>query len=214
MKHQPFYNYLEQYLAELKLELDIDNLVKYLTLLTQWNKVHNLTAITEPQAMVCKHILDSLCIAPFMHGTRIIDVGSGAGLPGIPLALLMPQCEFTLLDSNHKKTAFLQHVAQQLHITNVVTVHTRVEQYRPIFTYDTVVTRAFSSLQDMLRLTHHLCSPTGYFVAMKGQLPQQELCKIVDRYPHYRVKSVTVPGLEATRHCIIIAATNQGFTHG
>lgn len=167
----------------------------YLALLLKWNAVHNLTAITQPQEMLTKHVLDSLTCVPYLHGQHIVDVGSGGGLPGLLLAIAVPDKQFLLLDSRTKKTQFLSYAVIALGLNNV-RVHTgRVEAFQPSTLFDTVVSRAFASLDDMLTLTTHLCAPGGYFLAMKGEVPDG-LPDQADVYPQ------TVPGLTAARHLI------------
>jgi 16S rRNA (guanine527-N7)-methyltransferase len=165
-------------LAQLGLELDENQqqqLLAYLALLHKWNQAYNLTAIRKPADMVRRHLLDSLSIHAYIKGPRIIDVGSGAGLPGIPLAMALPQLEFVLLDSNGKKTRFLQQVINELGLLNVSVVCQRAEQYQPEQLFQTVTCRAFSDLATIWRSTRHLLSPTGMILAMKGQVTNEEL---------------------------------------
>lgn len=192
---------LNQYTQNLLTQQQRDVLVDYLQLLVKWNRAYNLTAILEPREMVTHHILDSLSIVSYLHGKRIIDVGTGAGLPGIPLAVVCPEREFVLLDSNGKKCRFLFEVKQQLKLTNVAIVHDRAENYRPSACFDSVVSRAFSSLAQMLKNTQHLCCEDGIFVAMKGVYPKDELAQItVD----FTVDPIKVTGLNEQRHVVRI----------
>jgi 16S rRNA (guanine527-N7)-methyltransferase len=173
----------------------------YLQLLEKWNKVYNLTAIRDPKDMMTLHIQDSLSIGPYLHGSRIIDVGTGAGLPGIPLAITYPDKHFTLLDSNGKKTRFLTHVQHTLGLKNVTVVHSRVEKFRPTEGFDSILSRAFASLSDMLAMTDHLCAIGGRFLAMKGQYTETELpahIRLIGVYPLH------VPGLDAQRNLVIL----------
>jgi 16S rRNA (guanine527-N7)-methyltransferase len=174
-------------------------LLEYITLLQKWNKTYNLTAITDAKEIVIRHILDSLAIAPYITGDRILDVGTGAGLPGIPLALSLPEKQFVLLDSNSKKIRFLIYVKATLKITNIEIIHKRVEEYLPQLKFDNIVTRAFSSLQDMLDKTKHLYNTNGCLLAMKGKYPEQELQQYLAT-----VQQINVPYLAEQRHLICI----------
>ncbi|WED42796.1 16S rRNA (guanine(527)-N(7))-methyltransferase RsmG [Legionella cardiaca] len=188
-------------LIQLGIKADTNPLLQYLFLLNKWNKSYNLTAIRDLDTMVTRHILDSLAILPWLHGKRIIDVGTGPGLPGIPLALYNPQLEIVLLDSNGKKIRFLQEVKRVLAIDNIEIVQSRVENYHPQQGFDTVTSRAFSDLAQMLKWTYHLAAPHGIWLAMKGRYPETELASI--NLP-YQVNSYDVPGLDGQRCCVII----------
>ncbi|KTC86930.1 16S rRNA (guanine(527)-N(7))-methyltransferase RsmG [Legionella brunensis] len=192
---------LNQGLIELGIEADSARLLHYLFLLDKWNRSYNLTAIRDLDTMVTRHILDSLAITPWLHGTRILDVGSGAGLPGIPLAIYNPQLQIVLLDSNGKKIRFLQEVKRVLALDNVEIVQSRVENYHPSQGFDTVTSRAFSDLAQMLKWTYHLIGANGIWLAMKGRYPETELASI--NLP-YQVKPYAVPGLDGQRCCVII----------
>ncbi|WP_019215804.1 16S rRNA (guanine(527)-N(7))-methyltransferase RsmG [Legionella tunisiensis] len=176
-------------------------LLRYLSLLHKWNRSYNLTAIRDMDIMVTRHLLDSLAIAPWIRGKRLLDVGSGAGLPGLPLALIQPTLQVVLLDSNGKKIRFLQEVKRALAIDNIEIVQTRVENYHPSLGFDTVTSRAFSDLAQMLKWTNHLVEANGIWLAMKGRYPETELASI--NLP-YQVQSYTVPGLDGKRCCVII----------
>ncbi|MCW8387289.1 16S rRNA (guanine(527)-N(7))-methyltransferase RsmG [Fluoribacter dumoffii] len=178
-----------------------DPLSEYLFLLNKWNLAYNLTAIRDLESMIGKHILDSLAILPWLKGNHIIDVGTGAGLPGIPLALARPEFNFVLLDSNGKKTRFLQEVKRQLNLKNVEIVQFRVENYHPTQGFDTVLSRAFSSLQQMVQWTQHLIADDGIWLAMKGRNPDIELNEM---QKNCIVKHYTVAGVEGERCCVII----------
>ncbi|WP_428356934.1 16S rRNA (guanine(527)-N(7))-methyltransferase RsmG [Methyloprofundus sp.] len=177
----------------------IDSLLTFVGLIEKWNKAFNLTAIRGRDEMLRLHILDSLAILPFVNGDKIIDVGTGAGLPGIPLAIFMPSVQFTLVDSNSKKTRFVQQAVLELKLNNVEVVHGRVEKLGRDAEYDAVLSRAFASLSDIMSLTEYLLQPEGVLIAMKGQIPEQELEKIARPYS---VKSIVVPGVEAER-CVL-----------
>lgn len=176
----------------------------YLALLQKWNRAYNLTAVREPQAMVTLHLLDSLAIAPQIVDRRCLDVGSGAGLPGVPLAISRPESHFDLLDSNGKKTRFLFQVKTGLGLANMAVHHARVEEFRPQALYDVILSRAFASLGDMLRGCRHLLAPGGRFLAMKGVYPGEELDAIADDIDLQAVIPLTVPGLSAERHLVVM----------
>lgn len=185
----------------------IDQLVTYLELLHHWNKTFNLTAIRNVQDMVTLHILDSLAVQPFLHGKRILDVGTGAGLPGIPLALINPEREFVLLDSNSKKTRFLTHVVQTLAVQNVEIVHSRCQQFYSATGFDTIVSRAFAELKVMLAETAHLVSRDGQFLAMKGHYPRIEIEEMPDGFQIEGVYPLAIAGLKAER-CVVVIRKN------
>lgn len=198
--------------ARLGLTLDparIDSLMAYVALLVKWNRAYNLTAVRDPAEMIEKHLLDSLSVAPHLHGDRVCDVGTGAGLPGIPLAIVYPQRHFTLVDSNSKKTRFLVQAAAELKLHNVDAVHARAEQYRPAEPCSTVVTRAFATLADMLAASGHLVAPHGLFLAMKGAYPQDELAAVPSGFRVQDVVELHVPGLEGARHLVRIAPQGE-----
>lgn len=198
--------------AALGLALDaptLDRLLAYRDLLAKWNRAYNLTAVREPAAMIEKHLLDSLSVAPYLQGDRVCDVGTGGGLPGVPLAIVQPGRQFTLLDSNGKKTRFLVQVAAELRLPNVTVVHARAEQHQPERPYDTVVTRAFATLADMLAASGHLLAPGGVFLAMKGVYPREELTAVPPPFHVQDVLALRVPGLEGARHLVRIAPAGQ-----
>ncbi|MBD9359427.1 16S rRNA (guanine(527)-N(7))-methyltransferase RsmG [Methylomonas fluvii] len=193
---------LEQGLSALSLDIGgerIDALLRFVNLIAKWNKAYNLTAVRDPLEMVNLHILDSLAILPYLHGSRVADIGTGAGLPGIPLAICRPDCHFTLVDSNSKKTRFVQQAVLELKLKNVEVVHSRVELLEPAELFSTVLCRAFASMPDILQLTGHLLADDGVLLAMKGQQPEQEL---IDLAATYSVIPLTVPGIDAER-CLI-----------
>lgn len=198
--------YLQNAIKALHLfgRIDVDSCVFYLEEMRKWNKTHGLTAITEPHEMVIKHIADSLSIHHLILGERLADVGTGAGLPGIPLALLFKEKHVTLIESQHKKAAFLRHIKRALGLNHVEVIQSKVEIYQPKERFDGIITRAFSSLPHMLQLTRHLCASEGYFLAMKGEIPQAELNALKKDYPDYRIESLFVPELNAQRHAIIL----------
>jgi 16S rRNA (guanine527-N7)-methyltransferase len=184
----------------------VDQLLSFIKLIEKWNKAYNLTAIRDREEMARLHILDSLTIVPHIEGKRIIDIGTGAGLPGIPLAICLPEVGFTLLDSNAKKTRFVQQVVLELKLKNVEVLHSRVENYHPEQTYDAVLTRAFASLPDIVKLTAHLLSKEGVLLAMKGQSLDAELAEITAKKS---VISVSVPGTDVERCLVRIQSPEQ-----
>jgi 16S rRNA (guanine527-N7)-methyltransferase len=179
-------------------------MLDYLVLVEKWNKAYNLTAVREPAKMLTHHLLDSLSVLPHLRGQRVLDVGSGAGLPGIPLALARPEWQFTLLDSNHKKTTFLRQAAIELKLNNVEVVCDRVETWASPQHFDTVVSRAFSDLPEFLALAGKLCAKTGVVVAMKGVYPHEELAQLPKDFQLRNVVSLNVPGLGAERHAAVL----------
>lgn len=201
---------LEAGIAALQLTLSaqaVDQLMAYLTLLEKWNKVYNLTAIRNPQEMLVKHLLDSLAIMPHIDGQRLIDVGTGGGLPGIPLAICFPDRQVDLLDSNSKKTRFLIQAKAELGLENTQVFHQRVETYQPAERYDGVVSRAFASLDDMMHWTAHLLKPDGFWWAMKAQKDFEDYSKLPGLVKIEAMIDLQVPGLEAQR--MLIKASQQ-----
>jgi 16S rRNA (guanine527-N7)-methyltransferase len=188
----------------------VEQLLAYLEMLQRWNKAYNLTAIREPIQMVRLHLLDSLAIHPFIQGVKdIIDVGTGPGLPGIPLAILNPDINFTLLDSNGKKTRFLFQAINDLSLSNSREINQRVEKYQPENTFDVILSRAFSSISDMLYQCDHLVSNNGCFLAMKGKKPDSELSQITKDYKVVELSEVNVPKIDSERHLIKIIKTGD-----
>mgnify|MGYP000397292103 CR=1 FL=1 len=195
-------NILVTGLADLDIEateVQVDLLLDFVCLIEKWNKAYNLTAIRKREEVLRLHILDSLAVLPFVTGKNIIDVGTGAGLPGIPLAIFMPEVQFTLLDSNAKKTRFVRQAVMELKLKNVVVEHCRVEELKKAGQFDAVLSRAFASLHDIMQWTDYLLKQTGVLIAMKGQEPVKELEGLGRKYS---VQSVVVPGVEAER-CVV-----------
>jgi 16S rRNA (guanine527-N7)-methyltransferase len=185
----------------------VDRLAQYLRLLEKWNRVHNLTAIREPEQMVTLHVLDSLSILPFLGDSRLlVDVGTGAGLPGIPLAIARPGLRVTLLDSSHKKATFLEQARVELKLDNVAVACERVERWHPQARFDTVVSRAFAELADFVQGARHLVAPDGAMLAMKGVHPFDEIARLPAGWRVDRVAELTVPTLEAKRHLVVLKA--------
>jgi 16S rRNA (guanine527-N7)-methyltransferase len=204
---------LQNGLAQMGLTIPVpiqQKLLDYLALIHKWNKVHNLTAVREPEEMVTLHLLDSLSVLPHIQAERLLDVGSGAGLPGIPLALCLPQLQVTVLDSSHKKASFMRQVKAELGIANLDVVCGRVEQFKPSDLYDVIISRAFSDLNLFTSLTRHLCKPNGQWLAMKGVHPYEELSQI--SIQPSQVVPLTVAGLEAQRHLVFLPFNPQDIT--
>lgn len=185
-------------------EQQAEKLVGYVERIDKWNKAYNLTSVREPEQMMVKHILDSIAVAPFIDGKTIIDVGTGPGLPGIPLSVMLPDSSFTLLDSLGKRVRFMKQCAFELGLNNVTPVHSRVEDHKPDQPYDIVLSRAFASLKDMLHWCEHLVDSSGVFVALKGQFPQSEIDEVSDHFRIESVKALSVPDLEGERHLVNI----------
>ena len=196
---------LDQGLLELGLALPEDKrqqLLDYVALLNKWNKVHNLTAVRDPEEMVTLHLLDSLALLPHVQAKRLLDVGSGAGLPGIPLAICLPALHVTVMDSNQKKASFMRQAKAELRLDNLEVVCGRVEDYQPEAPFDVITSRAFSELALFVKLTRHLGTEGGQWLAMKGVYPQEELDKL-DLVPS-QVLPLKVPGLQAQRHLVFL----------
>ena len=199
---------LTQGLKALGLELPearIDLLLQLLALLIKWNKSYNLTAVRDPQQMVPVHLLDSLAMMPFLQGNSVLDVGTGPGFPGLPLAIACPETQFTLLDSNAKKTRFITQAVMELGIQNVTVVQSRAEAFQPAGQYSSIITRAFASIPEMLAMIKHLCTNTTAVIAMKGQYPKEELSDWPSGFVCDEIRAVQVPELDAARHVVLIS---------
>ncbi|GEA09665.1 16S rRNA (guanine(527)-N(7))-methyltransferase RsmG [Alteromonas sp. KUL49] len=181
-----------------------EQLVGYVLLMHKWNKAYNLTSVRDPKEMMVKHILDSLAIIPFVTGSRIIDVGTGPGLPGMPLAIAFPEKNFTLLDSLGKRVRFMKQCVHELKLPNVTPIQSRVEAHNPEPVYDIVLSRAFASLKDMLHWCQHLVDSEGQFLALKGQYPEDEIEEVSSHYHVSRTENLTVPNLVGERHLVWI----------
>jgi 16S rRNA (guanine527-N7)-methyltransferase len=179
-------------------------LLAYLALLEKWNRVYNLTAVRDAERMVRHHLLDSLAAVPFFQGEAVLDVGSGGGLPGIPLAIARPELQVTLIDSIAKKTAFLLQAKAELGLNNLNVVTGRVEDFRPESGFDFITSRAFSDLKEFVMLTRHLLNPAGHWLAMKGLMPHEEIASLPDWVKVSADHALLVPGLEANRHLIVL----------
>ncbi len=184
-----------------------DKLLAYLALVQKWNKVYNLTAVREPGKMLTHHLLDSLAVAPHvLTANTLLDVGSGAGLPGIPLAMALPQLQVTLLDSNQKRTTFLRQVKMQLALANITVVCERVEKYQQKQTFSIVISRAFAELREFVTMAGHLLAPGGQLIAMKGADPAAEITHLKCGFVTTGVTKLSVPGLDAERHLVFLKA--------
>lgn len=182
-------------------------LINYVELLEKWNKSYNLTAVRKPEQMVTRHLLDSLSISPYLRGKCILDVGTGAGLPGIPLAIVFPDRQFTLLDSNNKKTRFVVQAVSELELSNVDVVQSRVEEFHSNKGFDTIISRAYAAIGDMVRQSAHLLDESGLFLAMKGANPITEIDELPSNYMISESHVVNVPGLDEQRHLLEIKVT-------
>ncbi|HEX7964417.1 MAG TPA: 16S rRNA (guanine(527)-N(7))-methyltransferase RsmG [Gammaproteobacteria bacterium] len=182
-------------------------LLRYVELLVQWNQAYNLTAVRDPAEMLVKHVLDSLAILPFLGAGPAADVGTGAGLPGIPLAVARPDIHFTLIDSNGKKTRFVTHATAELKLANVEVVQARAEAHRPATPYAQVMSRAFASLKDFAALAGGMAAPGGRLLAMKGARPDPELQDLPPGFRLLAVHPLKVPGLDAERCLVVLQKT-------
>ncbi len=185
----------------------INQWVNYLVLLRKWNKIYNMTSITDWNEMLVKHLFDSLSVARFIKGQQVIDVGSGGGLPGVPLAILMSEKHFVLIDSVGKKIRFLNHVKKALSLQNITPINIRIESYQPKTLFDTIISRAFSSVGDFYHLCHHLVANDGQLIAMKGA--DLELTALENLNQYFETFEVNVPLLEAKRHVIRITKQHR-----
>jgi 16S rRNA (guanine527-N7)-methyltransferase len=201
---------LSEGLASLRLSLSPQSrqkLLDFVALVQKWNKVYNLTSVRDADKMLTHHLLDSLAVVPHIATAKtILDVGSGAGLPGIPLALALPDARVTLLDSNHKKAAFLNQALIELQLGNAEVVCERVEKYQQKQLFDVVISRAFSDLPEFIALAGRLVAPGGTLLAMKGVHPFEEIAQIKEGFKLSGVTPVMVPGLEAERHLVFMKA--------
>ncbi len=204
---------LEDGLYELGLDEALagdSRLMEYITELMNWNRVYNLTSVRKPTEIVTRHILDSLSVIPHLQGRRILDIGTGAGLPGIPLAIACPEREFVLLDSSSKKLRFIQQTLAILELENVTLEHVRIEDYHPEKLFSTVICRAFSDLRDLCLHAARLCEPDGRLLAMKGVYPMAEIEGLDDKTVIDDVVPLNVPGLDAERHLVLMHPAGAG----
>jgi 16S rRNA (guanine527-N7)-methyltransferase len=197
----------ENGVADLGLSLGRDErskLLQYLALLEKWNQVYNLTAIRDREKMISGHLLDCLAIVPYVTGARVLDAGSGAGFPGIPIAVARPDIRVALLDSNHKKAAFLRQAVADLQLRNVAVACERVETWLPDEKFDCIISRAFAEIAEFIALTGHLLASGGVFAAMKGVHPFEEIERLPPAFRVRQVHAFAVPGLGAERHLVMI----------
>ncbi len=185
-------------------------LLAYVALLEKWNRTFQLTAIKDPALAVSHHLLDSLAILPFVDVPTLLDVGSGGGMPGIPLAIACPQLRVVLLDSNSKKTAFLQQVVIELGLTNIAVHCGRVEEYRPAAGFALITARAFSDLAEFVKRSRHLLEKDGHWLAMKGVWPQDEIVRLPIDLRVNGVHRLEVPGVEGERHLVVMSSSHTG----
>lgn len=185
-------------------ELQKEQLLGYVALLHKWNKAYNLTSVRNPSEMVIKHILDSIVVSPNLSGERFIDVGTGPGLPGIPLAIMNPEKSFTLLDSLGKRIRFIKQVIHELKIPNVTPIQSRVEDFQPEEKFDAVLSRAFASMTDMVNWCHHLPKEDGVFLALKGIYSEEEANDLPEWCSVRDVVTLIVPELEGERHLVTL----------
>ena len=205
--HDSLLEKLAEGLTALPLELNAsvqNQLIDFLHLLVKWNRAYNLTAVRQPEQMVTRHLLDSLVIGPYLQGPRILDVGTGAGLPGIPLALAYPDCHFTLLDSNGKKIRFVTQAVAELGLANVDVVQSRVEAFQPASRFDTITARAYASIEELVSQTTHLLADGGQYLIMKGAYPVAEVEAMPTGYRLEAIHQLNVPKLDAERHLWIV----------
>jgi 16S rRNA (guanine527-N7)-methyltransferase len=194
-------------------EAQLARLVAHLDLLDEWNARMNLTAIRDRPSQLTKHLLDSLTVQPYLRGERIADVGSGAGFPGIPLAIVDPHRQFTLIESTGKKCRFLEHVRDALELKNVEVVQSRAESYKPDMRFDTVLARAVGPVADLVKVAGPLVVGGGRLLAMKGRYPEQELAARLDGWKVAAVHPLTVPGLAEERHLVEICRSHDKPLH-
>ena len=198
---------LENLLAQAEIQLtdrQKDQLIQLVQLLNKWNKAYNLTSVRDPQEMLVKHILDSIVVSPYLQGDRFIDVGTGPGLPGLPLAIINPTKQFVLLDSLGKRISFIRNAVRELGLTNVEPILSRVEEYQPEQKFDGVLSRAFASLKDITDWCHHLPKKDGYFYALKGIYHEDEVQELDKKFEVKDVITLNVPELIGERHLIVL----------
>lgn len=198
---------LRKHLPQLGVPADssaVAQLAQFVALLEKWNRAYNLTGTRDAADLVTRHILDSLSVRPFLQGISILDVGTGAGLPGLPLAMVEPRRQFTLLDSGGKKITFVRHVVAQLSLGNVTVEQCRVEAYAPADPFDSVVCRAFTSLESFCRRCGSLVAAGGRLIAMKGRLEGSETSALPAGWRIASADPVSVPGLDGQRHIIVL----------
>jgi 16S rRNA (guanine527-N7)-methyltransferase len=197
-------------IAEMGLDVSAEvqqKLLAYLALLQKWNKVYNLTAVRDPNEMVTLHLLDSLSVLPYVKAKNLLDVGSGGGLPGVVLAMCLPSLQVTTIDTVQKKAIFMRQVKGELGLDNLQVVHARVESFKPAEKFELIISRAFSELALFVKLTNNLLAQNGQWLAMKGQVPHDELDTLALESLNIKVQKIiplTVAGLDAERHLVVL----------
>jgi 16S rRNA (guanine527-N7)-methyltransferase len=208
---------LEKGLEALRLPLTAEKhgkLLDFVSLIAKWNRVYNLTAVREPEKMLTHHVLDSLAVASRLEGRTLLDVGSGAGLPGIPLAIARTDLRVTLLDSNAKKTTFQQQAVIELALDNVEVVNARIEAWQPATEFDVVISRAFSDLGQFVSAAGRFCAPGGTLAAMKGIYPEEELEHVPADFSVDEVVPLAVPGVKGERHLVLMRRAKGAVAAG
>jgi len=190
----------------------VEKFLAFVRLLEKWNRVTNLTAVRDPLEMVPRHILDSLAVVPFLTRGSLLDVGTGAGLPGLPIAIASPDFEVTLLDSNAKKLRFVRQAAAELGLDNVQVVQARMQEDQPPRSFAMVISRAVASLDELHRQTAHLLRPGGRMLFMKGAVPEQEISALQDSRAGLHIERLNVPGLAAERHLLWLETRGESST--
>jgi len=211
----PLRTAISQGCSVLNPELDdaaVEKFVVFIRLLEKWNRVTNLTAVRDPLQMVTRHILDSLAVIPFLTRGSLLDVGSGAGLPGVPIAIARPGLDVTLLDANAKKLRFVRQAAAELGLDNVQVVQARMQEYQPGRSFDMVISRAVASLDELYQQTVHLLRPGGRMLFMKGAVPEQEIGALQDGRAGLHIERLNIPGLAAERHLLWLETTGESST--
>ena len=211
----PLRTAISQGCSALTPELDdaaVEKFVVFIRLLEKWNRVTNLTAVRDPLQMVTRHILDSLAVVPFLTRGSLLDVGSGAGLPGVPIAIARPGLDVTLLDANAKKSRFVRQAAAELGLDNVQVVQARMQEYQPGRSFDMVISRAVASLDELYQQTVHLLRPGGRMLFMKGAVPEQEIGALQDGRAGLHIERLNIPGLAAERHLLWLETTGESST--
>lgn len=211
----PLRTAISQGCSALTPELDdaaVEKFVVFIRLLEKWNRVTNLTAVRDPLQMVTRHILDSLAVVPFLTRGSLLDVGSGAGLPGVPIAIARPGLDVTLLDANAKKLRFVRQAAAELGLDNVQVVQARMQEYQPGRSFDMVISRAVASLDELYQQTVHLLRPGGRMLFMKGAVPEQEIGALQDGRAGLHIERLNIPGLAAERHLLWLETTGESST--
>lgn len=205
MSREELYGRLARGAADLGLELEesaLEALIRYIDLLARWNRTYNLTAVRNPAMMVVRHLLDCLAISPYVRGPRLLDIGTGPGLPGLVLAVARPELDCVLLDGNGKKVRFCRQAVAELELENVDVVQERLEHYRPEERFETITARAFGDLEGLVPAAQRLAAPAGHLLAMKGVYPSTELSQVAPVARCVTVVPLSVPGLDAERHLV------------